>query len=143
MEKTQAIVPLHKKSDLTKFTMPDMTNYNPDILASPRDIASQKSDAVRSMKPVKSLSKIKPKTRVMSIDIEKKDKDKLIKKKVDSSTVYQTGPKTPVVKKTKLGSTAKIDGKGKSTIKKSAKKLTNDLTSSPSKSTVKAKYVDS
>jgi hypothetical protein len=116
--------------------MPDMNNYNPDVLKSPRDSSGQKSDLARTLNKTKSSTRIsKPKVRVMSLDIKDttlvtKPKKKVLKE--ESSLVYNTaGPKTPVVKKSKVpGEKIKAE-KGKSTIRKSAKKINVDLPGSP------------
>ena len=125
-----------------------MNNYNPDVLKSPRDSSGQRSELARTLNKTKSTTRVaKPKARVMSIDVDKgnlaaKPKKKVLKE--EPNLVYNTtGPKTPVVKKTKAPAEKLKVEKGKSTIRKSAKKINVDLPGSPQKaSKVSSKFVD-
>jgi hypothetical protein len=84
----------------------------------------------KTLKQTVSAKKLKPKTRMMSMDIDK-PKNKL---KVQSSLVNMTtGPKTPIAKKSKIGISEKLKttDKGKSTVRRSTKKINSDLPGSP------------
>lgn len=102
----------------------------------------------RTLKQNASAKKLKPKTRVMSIDIDKPKKKNTVKQdSLINITGMMSGLKTPIARKSKLGAvekTTRVADKGKgSNVRKSTKKINNDLPGSPQKaSRVTSKYID-
>ena len=83
----------------------------------------------------------------MSIDIDKPKKKNTVKQDSLVNMTGMSGLKTPIARKSKIGAvekTTRVADKAKgSTVRKSTKKINNDLPSSPQKiSRVTSKYVD-